>query len=76
MFPRFSKEMQWGIDPGMDATETKIVDVETGEDLSKPGDVGELVWRGPFTIPCYFNQPDFTEKAFDKDDSSIQATCS
>ena len=67
MFPRFSKEMQWGIDPGMDATETKIVDVETGKDLSKPGDVGELVWRGPFTIPCYFNQPGFTEKAFDKD---------
>jgi len=67
MFPRLSKEIKWGIDPGMDATETKIVDVGTGKDLSKPGDVGELLWRGPFTIPCYFNQPEFTEKAFEKD---------
>ena len=66
MFPRITKEIKWGIDPAMDVTETKIVDTVTGEELSHPGDVGELLWRGPFTIPCYFNQPDFTERAFDK----------
>ncbi|MDY6820137.1 MAG: class I adenylate-forming enzyme family protein [Deferribacterota bacterium] len=67
MFPRFTKKIKWGIDPVIDATETKIVDTVTGEELSNPGDVGELLWKGPFTIPCYFNQPDFTEKAFEPD---------
>ena len=67
MFPRLKKEIKWGIDPAVDVSETKIVDTVTGEELSRPGDVGELLFRGPFTIPCYFNQPDFTERAFEKD---------
>ncbi len=29
------------------------------------GDVGELWYRGPNVIPCYFRRPDLTAKAFD-----------
>jgi non-ribosomal peptide synthetase component E (peptide arylation enzyme) len=29
------------------------------------GDVGELWYRGPNVIPCYFKRPDLTAKAFD-----------
>lgn len=47
--------------------ETKIVDIETGKELSEPGNIGELCFRSPMTIPGYFNQPDLTEHAFDRD---------
>jgi acyl-CoA synthetase (AMP-forming)/AMP-acid ligase II len=31
----------------------------------KEGDVGELWYRGPNVIPCYFRRPDLTARAFD-----------
>ena len=31
------------------------------------GDVGELWYRGPNVIPCYFRRPDLTAKAFDSE---------
>ncbi|MGP3667730.1 MAG: class I adenylate-forming enzyme family protein [Candidatus Bathyarchaeota archaeon] len=49
-----------------EAIETKIVDVE-GRELTKPGEVGELCMRGPFTIPCYYRQPELTRNSFDED---------
>jgi non-ribosomal peptide synthetase component E (peptide arylation enzyme) len=33
----------------------------------KEGDIGELWYRGPNVIPCYFKRPELTAKAFDAD---------
>lgn len=47
--------------------ETKLVDPESGREVTGLGDVGELAYKGPNVIPGYFKRPDLTEKAFDKD---------
>lgn len=57
----FSTEMA-----GIVGFQVKVVD-EEGNDLTKPGDKGELVGKGPFLFPCYYKRPDLTEKAFTKD---------
>jgi long-chain acyl-CoA synthetase len=41
--------------------EMRIVN-EKGEDL-RPGDVGEIVGRGPILMPGYYKRPDLTERA-------------
>ncbi len=53
--------------PFLKPIETKIVDIETGKELTEPGGVGELCFRSPMTVPGYYNQPELTEHAFDKD---------
>ena len=44
----------------------KIVDVDTNTELTEPGEVGELAYKGPGTMPCYFRQPEYTEASFDE----------
>lgn len=46
--------------------ETKLLDPETGEEITEVGRVGELLYKGPNVISGYFRRPDLTEKAFDK----------
>ena len=46
---------------------SRIVDTETGKELTEPGSVGELCYRSPMTIPQYFNQPELTRNSFDGD---------
>jgi long-chain acyl-CoA synthetase len=41
-------------------TEAKIVDLETGKDVGKPGDIGELVIKGPQVMQGYWNHPEET----------------
>lgn len=53
--------------PFFRASEAKIVDTNTGEELTKIGSVGELCFRSPFTIPEYYNQPELTKHAFGED---------
>jgi long-chain acyl-CoA synthetase len=41
-------------------TECRIVNIETGEDLSLPEQIGELVIRGPQIMKGYWNRPEET----------------
>ncbi len=45
----------------------KIIDLETGEELPEPGQVGELVIKGPQVMKGYWNRPEATKSAFWKD---------
>lgn len=44
---------------------TKILDRDTGKELTEVGSIGELWYRSPGIIPCYFRNPEATAKAFD-----------
>ena len=41
-------------------TEAKIVDLETGTDVAKAGDIGELAIKGPQVMQGYWNHPEET----------------
>lgn len=43
-------------------TDAKIVDPEDGEKEMPPGEVGELIIRGPQVMKGYWNQPEETER--------------
>ena len=53
--------------PFFRALETKIVNAESGNEVTEPGEVGELCFKSPLTIPGYYNDPALNEKAFDKE---------
>jgi non-ribosomal peptide synthetase component E (peptide arylation enzyme) len=45
---------------------TRLVDLETGDDITGPGRVGELRFSGPTIFSGYYRSPDLTERAFDE----------
>jgi acyl-CoA synthetase (AMP-forming)/AMP-acid ligase II len=45
---------------------TRLVDLETGQDIREPGRVGELRFQGPTIFSGYFNAPELTARAFDE----------
>ena len=47
--------------------DTKIVDFNTDEVLTKVGEVGQLAYKGPNVFPGYFKRDDINEASFDKD---------
>lgn len=64
-FPRLGIEgLKWST-PVADYVETRLVDLETEQDILEPGKTGELRFRGPTVFPGYFNQPALTANAFD-----------
>ncbi|HPQ44155.1 MAG TPA: class I adenylate-forming enzyme family protein [Syntrophales bacterium] len=66
-FPQYGKVgTKWNASV-TDFVHSKIIDPATREELTEVGNVGELWYRGPNVIPCYFKRPDITEKAFDSE---------
>ncbi len=64
--PRYGTPgVTWSI-PMSSFIQTKVVD-GLGNTLTKEGDVGELLYRGPNVIPGYFKRPDLNEKSFDEE---------
>ncbi|MET8651811.1 AMP-binding protein [Nocardia aurea] len=49
-------------------TEIRLIDPATGEQLTRPGDRGEVCLRAPTVTAEYWNNPDATAAAFDADD--------
>ncbi|MBO9647429.1 MAG: acyl--CoA ligase [Variovorax sp.] len=45
---------------------TRLVDLDSGEDIHGPGRVGELRFKGPTIFSGYFNSPELTARAFDE----------
>ena len=52
--------------PVSEGDEVRIVDVNTGSDLP-PGEVGELLVRGPYTIRGYYKAEERNREAFTAD---------
>lgn len=44
---------------------TRLVDVDSGEDILEPGRAGELRYQGPMVFQGYYNSPELTAQAFD-----------
>ena len=44
---------------------TRLVDLDTGQDITTPGQVGELRFKGPTIFSGYYRSPQLTARAFD-----------
>ncbi|MFQ5894411.1 MAG: class I adenylate-forming enzyme family protein [Nitrospinota bacterium] len=51
------------VGPPVSDEEQKVVDLETGEQELPPGEVGELILRGPHIMKGYWNAPEETARA-------------
>ncbi|MEP3890305.1 MAG: class I adenylate-forming enzyme family protein [Hellea sp.] len=66
-FPRFGrKEHKW---PNRihDRLETKLLDLESGNEVNKPGQVGELCITGATVFDGYYKSPEDNAQAFTED---------
>jgi acyl-CoA synthetase (AMP-forming)/AMP-acid ligase II len=64
VFPRFGAEgLTWEnrVSRGL---RTRLVDPQTGEDVTTPGEPGELLIGGPTVFEGYWRRDDLTEQAF------------
>lgn len=66
-FPQFGKPGTTWSSPYSKFIQTKLINSYNGQEITDMGGVGELHYRGPNVIPCYFRRPDITENAFDDD---------
>ncbi len=53
--------------PYAERIRTRLVDPDTGEDITEPGRVGELRVKGPTVFAGYWRSPELTAAAFDED---------
>ena len=55
------------VGPGLPDTEERVVDLETGTRDAAPGEIGELLIRGPQVMRGYLGQPEATAEAIEPD---------
>lgn len=53
--------------PAAELGEVRFVDLETGNPVERPGESGEILFRGDNLTPGYYGLPDATERAIDDD---------
>jgi len=53
--------------PARELGEVKIVGLHTGEEITDPGEEGEVYFRGDNLTPGYLNEPERTAEAIDED---------
>ena len=64
MFPRFGVEgYQWTNGVG-DMARTKLIDPDSGEEITEPGVPGELLFGGPTIFDGYWKSPDVNREVF------------
>ncbi|MBM3383520.1 MAG: acyl--CoA ligase [Betaproteobacteria bacterium] len=64
-FPRAGVDgYQWRISISR-KIRTRLVDLDSGEDIREPGRPGELRFRGPTVFSGYYHAPEMTQRAFD-----------
>ncbi|MFC4558430.1 long-chain fatty acid--CoA ligase [Virgibacillus kekensis] len=61
--PSFAERKAGSIGIGIPSTEYKIVDLEEGKTELQPGEIGEIVVRGPQVMKGYWNMPEETAHA-------------
>ncbi len=65
-FPHYGKAgVKWNSKAG-NIIEAKIVGPD-GKELTNPGEIGEMVFRGPGLFPGYFKNDEATKRSFDDD---------
>ena len=65
-FPRLGvKGHEWSLSNSRKIS-TRLVDLDTGEDITRPGRVGELRFKGPTIFSGYYQSPHLTARAFDE----------
>lgn len=66
-FPRYgAPNTNWSI-ANSRKVNTRLVDLETDQEITEPHRVGELRFKGPTIFSGYFNSPELSKAAFDKD---------
>jgi acyl-CoA synthetase (AMP-forming)/AMP-acid ligase II len=50
-----------------DRIRTRLIDPDTEEEITEAGRVGEIRIKGPTVFSGYWDEPDLTERAFDKE---------
>ncbi|HSV53695.1 MAG TPA: class I adenylate-forming enzyme family protein [Burkholderiaceae bacterium] len=65
-FPRAGVEgYQWSVSTTR-KIRTRLVDVDTGEDITQAGQPGELRFAGPTIFSGYYASPELSQRAFDE----------
>ncbi len=66
-FPRFGRaEFKWD-NRISERISTKLVDIESGEEITYPGRIGECYLAGPTVFDGYYNSPEDDQEAFTSD---------
>lgn len=67
LFPRFGRsEITWPR-PAPCPMDTRLIDPESGEEITAIGKPGELQIRGPAVFDGYYREPDLTARSFTSD---------
>lgn len=65
-FPRMGvPQFTWKMDVAQ-KIQTRLVDIDTQEDITESGRLGELRFKGPTIFSGYYKSPELTHKAFDE----------